>query len=140
VNDLFEPAEVTLPGGGKVYAYLTFGTSKRLGEGTEAYIRPMKRRSDRVIVDSKLELALRSHAYCSLVEIENYKALEVKDPICTLRFSDHSKHLARSLSSLLIQSGDEVLLCLKVSDVNRIIRIFFVFLIPCNYPDNHNSS
>lgn len=118
VNELFEQAEVTLPGGEKVYAFLPVGSSKRLGDGTEAYIRPMKRRSDKVIVDSNLELALRSHAYCSLVDVKNYKALGVKDPICTLRFSDHSKHLARSLSSLLIQSGDEVLLCLKVSDVN----------------------
>ncbi|KAG0253162.1 hypothetical protein BGZ95_006397, partial [Linnemannia exigua] len=89
VNDLFEQAEVTLPGGEKVYAFLPVGSSKRLGDGTEAYIRPMKRRSDKVVVDSNLELALRSHAYCSLVDIKNYKALGVKDPICTLRFSDH---------------------------------------------------
>ncbi|KAG9069589.1 hypothetical protein KI688_010493 [Linnemannia hyalina] len=119
VNDLFEQAEVTLPRGEKVYAYLPVGSSKRLGDGTEAYIRPMKRRSDRVIVDSKLELSLRSHAYCSLVDIGNYKALGVKDPICTLRFSDHSKQLARNVSSPLIQSGDDVLLCLKVEVYGR---------------------
>ncbi|KAF9578175.1 hypothetical protein BGW38_006170 [Lunasporangiospora selenospora] len=79
----------------------------------------MKRRSDKVVVDSKLELALRSHAYCSLVDISNYKNLGDEDPICTLRFSEHSKHLARSLSGLLIQSGDEVLLCLKVEVYGR---------------------
>lgn len=73
LNDLFEQAEVTLPGGEKVYAYLPIGSSKRLGDGKEAYVRPMKRRSDRVIVDSSLELALRSHAYCSLVDIKDYK-------------------------------------------------------------------
>lgn len=119
VNDLFEQAEITLLGGEKLYAFLPIGSSKRMGDGMGAYIRPMKRRSDRVIVDSKLELALRSHAYCSLVDIRNYKALGDKDPICTLRFSDHSKQLARSLSSLLIQSGDEVLLCLKVEVYGR---------------------
>ncbi|KAG0273371.1 hypothetical protein BGZ96_004877, partial [Linnemannia gamsii] len=113
VSDLFEHAEVTLPGGEKVYAFLPVGSSKRLGDGTEAYVRPMKRRSATVIVDSNLELALRSHACCSLVDIKDYNALGVKDSICTLRFLNHSKYLARSLSSLLIQSGDEVLLCLK---------------------------
>ncbi|CAO3568920.1 unnamed protein product [Mortierella alpina] len=90
VNDLFEQAEVTLPGGGKVYAYLPVGSSKRLGEGTEAYAHPMKRRSAKVIVDSKLELALRSHAYCSLVDIENYKV-----EVCGRRESEDAHYMTK---------------------------------------------
>ncbi|KAF8925784.1 hypothetical protein BGZ47_003071, partial [Haplosporangium gracile] len=119
VVDIFEQAEITLPGGEKVYAHLPLGSSKRMGDGMEAYIRPLKRRSDKVITDSKLELALRSHAYCSLVDIENYRSLGDNDPICTVRFSDQGKALSRSLANLLIQSGDEILLCLKVEVYGR---------------------
>jgi hypothetical protein len=126
VNDIFDQAVITLPGGEKMFAYLPAGSSKRLGDGSEAYVRPLKRRSDKEITDSKLELVLRSHAYCSLVNIDEYRALGDKDKIWTMRFSGHGKELSRSLASLLIQSGDEVLLCLKVSDVSRIIRNFFV--------------
>ncbi|KAF9127086.1 hypothetical protein BGX30_014953, partial [Mortierella sp. GBA39] len=119
VNDIFDQAVITLPGGEKVFAYLPAGSSKRLGDGSEAYVRPLKRRSEKDITDSKLELVLRSHAYCSLVDIEDYRALGDKDQIWTKRFSGHGKELSRSLASLLIQSGDEVLLCLKVEVYGR---------------------
>jgi hypothetical protein len=45
VNDIFDQAVITLPGGEKVFAYLPAGSSKRLGDGSEAYVRPLKRRS-----------------------------------------------------------------------------------------------
>jgi uncharacterized protein YozE (UPF0346 family) len=135
VNDIFEQALITLPGGEKMFAYLPAGSSKRLGDGSGAYVRPLKRRSDKEITDSKLELVLRSHAYCSLVNTDDYRALGDKDQIWTMRFSGHGKELSRRLASLLIQSGDEVLLCLKVSDINRINRNYFLC---CNYADNRN--
>ncbi|KAF8936020.1 hypothetical protein BGZ47_009704 [Haplosporangium gracile] len=119
VNDIFDQAVITLPGGEKVFAYLPAGSSKQLGDGSEAYVRPLKRRSDKDITDSKLELVLRSHAYCSLVNIDDYRALGDKDQIWTMRFWGHGKELSRSLASLLIQSGDEVLLCLKVEVYGR---------------------
>lgn len=136
VNDIFEQAEITLPGGEKMFAYLPAGSSKRLNGGSGAYVRPLKRRSHREITDSKLEVVLRSHAYCSLVNIDDYRALGDEDQIWTMQFSAHGKELSRRLASLLIQSGDEVLLCLKVSDVNRIIRNFFLC---CYYANNRNS-
>ncbi|KAF9368781.1 hypothetical protein CPB97_004254, partial [Podila verticillata] len=76
-------------------------------------------RLDDEIEDTDLKLALRSHTYCSLVDVEKYRALEDDDPICTMWFSEHSKQLARTLARLLIQSGDEVLLCLKVEVYGR---------------------
>ncbi|KAF9203057.1 hypothetical protein BGZ59_001836 [Podila verticillata] len=113
-QDLFEPVELRLEGGDKVFGLLLTGGVKRLGDGAMAYVRPLKHRLDDEIEDTELKLALRSHTYCSLVDVEKYRALEDDDPICTMPFSEHSKQLARNLARLLIQSGDEVLLCLKV--------------------------
>ncbi|KAG0331685.1 hypothetical protein BG004_001543 [Podila humilis] len=119
VNDIFERVEVTLTGGDKMYGYFQLDNCKRLGEGATAYLRPMKRRSTEVITDSKLQLALKSHTYGSLVNPENYRALRDNDPLCTVRFSDKGKALARSMARLLIQSGNEILLCLKVEVYGR---------------------
>ncbi|KAF8928159.1 hypothetical protein BGZ47_001792, partial [Haplosporangium gracile] len=113
INDIFEQAVITLSGGEKVFAYLPSGSSKRLGDGSVGYVRPLKRRSDAEITDSKLEFVLRSHAFCSLVNIDDYRAVGDKDQIWTMRFLSHGKELSRRLACLLIQSGDEVLLCLK---------------------------
>ncbi|KAF9090664.1 hypothetical protein BGX27_002201 [Mortierella sp. AM989] len=118
-QDLFEPVELRLEGGDKVFGMLLTGGAKRLGDGAMAHVRPLKNRLDDEIEDVELRLALRSRAYCSLVDVEKYRALEDDDPIFTMRFSEHSKQLARKLVKLLIQSGDEVLLCLKAEVYGR---------------------
>ncbi len=75
IIDIFEQALITLSGGAKVFAYLPSGSSKRLGEGSVGYVRPLKRRPVTEITDSKLELAFRLHAFCSLVNIDDYRAV-----------------------------------------------------------------
>ncbi|KAF9317774.1 hypothetical protein BG006_003299 [Podila minutissima] len=118
-QDLFEPAELTLEGGDKMYGLLLTGCAKHLGDGAIAFVRPLKHRLDDEIEDVDLKLALRSHSYCSLVDVEKYRPLEDGDPICTMRFLGQGKQLARQLAGLVIQSGDEVLLCLKVEVYGR---------------------
>ncbi|KAG0342374.1 hypothetical protein BG005_002735 [Podila minutissima] len=118
-QDLFEPAELTLEGGDKMYGLLLTGGARHLGDGAIAFVRPLKHRLDNEIEDVDLKLALRSHSYCSLVDVEKYRPLEDGDPICTMRFSEQGKQLARQLAGLVIQSGDEVLLCLKVEVYGR---------------------
>ncbi|KAG0007422.1 hypothetical protein BGZ81_004922, partial [Podila clonocystis] len=65
-QDLFEPVELRLEGGDKVFGLLLTGGAKRLGDGAMAYVRPLKHRLDHEIEDIELKLALRSHTYCSL--------------------------------------------------------------------------
>ena len=77
-------------------------------------MRALKHRMDDEIEDLGLKIALKAHAFSSLVDVESYEPLEEDDPLCCMPFSEHNKLLARKLVGLLIQSGDAVLLCLKV--------------------------
>ncbi|KAF9952959.1 hypothetical protein BGZ72_005802 [Mortierella alpina] len=75
---------------------------------------------DDEIEDLELKIALKAHAFSSLVNVESYEPLEEDDPLCCMPFSEHNKLLARKLMGLLIQSGDAVLLCLKVEVVSQL--------------------
>ncbi|KAF9923838.1 hypothetical protein BGZ67_009626 [Mortierella alpina] len=118
-KDLFEPVELRLEGGEKMYGLLLAGGAKKLGDGSVAYVRPLKHRMDDEVEDLELKLALKAHAFSLLVDVENYEPLEEDDPLCCMPFSEHNKLLARKLVGLLIQSGDAVLLCLKVEVYGR---------------------
>ncbi|OAQ24811.1 hypothetical protein K457DRAFT_23730 [Linnemannia elongata AG-77] len=67
-----------------------------------------------VAVDTKLDVALESHRYGRLVRIEDYKHLDNADPVWHKPSPDNGELLARMLEGLLIHSGYDVLLELKV--------------------------
>ncbi|KAF9986282.1 hypothetical protein BGZ65_008201 [Modicella reniformis] len=83
-------------------------------ELAQAHVRIVKRRTPEVIEDTRLGVALVTHAYGRLVRLNDYKLLDNKDPIWHMPFPENGEHLARMLEGLLIQSGDDVLLALKV--------------------------
>ncbi|KAF9924385.1 hypothetical protein BGZ67_009325 [Mortierella alpina] len=111
--------EEGLEGGEKMFGLLLAGGAKRLGDGSVAYVRPLKHRLDDEIEDLELKIALKAHAFSLLVDVENYEPLGEDDPLCFMPFSEHNKLLSRKLVGLLIQSGDAVLLCLKVEVYGR---------------------
>ncbi|KAF9954340.1 hypothetical protein BGZ70_010597 [Mortierella alpina] len=117
-KDLFEPVELRLEGGEKMYGLLLPGGAQRVGVGSVAYVRHLKHRMDDEIKDLELKIALKAHAFSSLVDVENYEPLGEDDPLCFMPFSEHKKLLVRTLVGLLIQSGDAVL-CLKVEVYGR---------------------
>ncbi|KAK3845034.1 MAG: hypothetical protein J3R72DRAFT_488009 [Linnemannia gamsii] len=92
-KDLLEEAEIKLAGGGRMFEF---------------------RRRDEEVVNEDQKLVQKTHAFCSLVDVEKYRLLEDDDPLCCMPFSTHGRELARRLAGLLIQSGASVLLCLKV--------------------------
>ncbi|KAF9280351.1 hypothetical protein BGZ68_007294 [Mortierella alpina] len=118
-KDLFEPVELRLEGGEKMYGLLLAGGAKRLVDGSVAYVRPLKHRIDDEIEDLELKLALKAHAFSLLVDVENYEALEEGNPLCCMPFLEHNKLLAWKMVGLLIQCGDAVLLCVKVAVYGR---------------------
>ncbi|KAK5797117.1 hypothetical protein F5H01DRAFT_359200 [Linnemannia elongata] len=119
-KDIFEAVELRLSGGDKMFGFVLPGGSERLGQGSEAFVRPLKRRrDDEKIVDEDLKLMLKTHAFCSLVDVDTYSLLEDGDPLCCMPFLTHGKELARRLVGILIQSGVDILLCLKVEVYGR---------------------
>ncbi|KAF9928364.1 hypothetical protein FBU30_002402 [Linnemannia zychae] len=119
IKDLFDEVEIRLPGGDKMVAYVLPGGGERLGRGQEVFARSLKRRRDEEIVDKDLRVVLMTHAFCSLVEVEKYQLLKDDDPLNYMPFNIHGKEIARRLSGMLIQSGADVLLCLKVEVYGR---------------------
>ncbi|KAF9280624.1 hypothetical protein BGZ88_012087 [Linnemannia elongata] len=119
-KDIFEAVELRLSGGDKMFGFVLPGGSERLGQGSEAFVRPLKRRrDDEKIVGEDLKLMLKTHAFCSLVDVDKYSLLEDGDPLCCMPFLTHGKELARRLVGILIQSGVDILLCLKVEVYGR---------------------
>ncbi|KAG9323440.1 hypothetical protein KVV02_008840 [Mortierella alpina] len=72
-KDLFEPVELRLEGGEKMFGLLLVGGAKRLGDGSIAYVRPLRHRMDDEIDDLELKLALKAHAFSQLVDVKNYE-------------------------------------------------------------------
>ncbi|KAF9303310.1 hypothetical protein BGZ74_003999 [Mortierella antarctica] len=82
-------------------------------------VSPLKRRLEETITDGDLKLALKTHKYGLLVNVEDYELLEDDDPFCYMPFSGRSELVARKLEGCLIQSGTDIILCLKVEVYGR---------------------
>ncbi|KAK3822839.1 MAG: hypothetical protein J3Q66DRAFT_366066 [Benniella sp.] len=111
---MFENAELRLENGERKSASIVSRGTKRLLEGAKAHVRVFKRRKPEVIEDTRLDVALVTHSYDRLVKLDDYKLLNNNDPNWHIPFPENGEHLARMLEGLLIQSGDDVLLGLKV--------------------------
>ncbi|KAF9286948.1 hypothetical protein BGZ74_001198 [Mortierella antarctica] len=114
LEQLFQKAEVRLDNGERELAFIISRGSKRLKSGSKAHVHIVERSALGVFEDTKLDLALESHAYGRLVCLEDYTLLEDKDPLWHLPFPDNGELLATMFQGMLIQSDDEVLLAYKV--------------------------
>lgn len=111
---LQKKAELRLENGEKKFAFIVSRGTKHLLEGANAHVRVFKRHRPELIEDTRLDVALVTHSYGRLVKLNDYKLLNNNDPIWHMPFPENGERLARMLEGLLIQSGDQVLLALKV--------------------------
>ncbi|KAG0060266.1 hypothetical protein BGZ89_012409, partial [Linnemannia elongata] len=120
VKRLFDSAELRLPDGSTEMALIMPSVSKRLRDGSKAHVRILKPH-ERTVVDqtveaasTKLDVVLESHSYGRLINLEDYRSLDNKDPVWHFPFPDNGERLATMLEGLLLHSGEDVLLALKV--------------------------
>ncbi|KAF9323620.1 hypothetical protein BG006_001285 [Podila minutissima] len=118
-KDMLVPVEMTIVGGESLFGFVFATRANLLGEGRVALVSPFKRRLEETITDEDLKLALKTHKYGLLVNVEDYELLEDDDPFCYMPFSGRSELVARKLGGCLIQSGTDVILCLKVEVYGR---------------------
>lgn len=119
VKQFFTPAQVRLPDGTTEMALIMPNLNKRLRDGSTVRVRVLdfpepsvdKEPTD---VKSKLDAVLESHSFGRLVHLPDYKPLDNKDPVWHLPFPDHGERLATMLEGLIIHSGVDVLLVLKL--------------------------
>ncbi|KAF9430659.1 hypothetical protein BGZ94_005280 [Podila epigama] len=119
-EEMFEPTEITMDGGERAFALLLRKNSKRVREGSLAYVRAVRPRvSPSPIKDIQVNLALGPHPYGHLVYGEDFVLLGGKDPICRTKFRGNGPSIASTLSGLMIQSGENILWALKVEVYGR---------------------
>lgn len=119
VKRLFDPAELRLPDGSTEMALIMPSVSKRLRDGSKAQVRILKPHEHTVdqavaAASTKLDVVLESHSYGRLINLEEYRSLDNKDPVWHLPLPDNGERLATMLEGLLLHSGEDVLLALKV--------------------------
>ncbi|KAI8346091.1 hypothetical protein B0O80DRAFT_248289 [Mortierella sp. GBAus27b] len=117
-REFAQPVELRLENGERAFA-LVLGGPKRIQEDSVAFVRPLKRHCPQDIEDMDLKSALRRHPYGRLVRPEDYKVAEGSDDLWDVPFAGNGKMIARMMSGLLIQSGDAVLLAIKVELYGR---------------------
>ncbi|KAF9299490.1 hypothetical protein BGZ88_006530 [Linnemannia elongata] len=93
--------------------------SKRLRNGSKAQVRILKPHEHTVeqavaVASTKLNVVLESHNYGRLISLKDYRSLDNKDPVWHLPLPDNGERLATMLGGLLLHSGEDVLLALKV--------------------------
>lgn len=119
VKQFFKPAQVRLPDGTTEMALMMPNLNKRLRDGTRARVRILNLHEPAVhkavsVVKTKLDAVLESHSYGRLVHLPDYKLLEKNDPVWHLPFPDHGERLATMFEGLIVHSGVDVLLVLKL--------------------------
>ncbi|KAK3807522.1 MAG: hypothetical protein JOS17DRAFT_808068 [Linnemannia elongata] len=114
MEQMFQKTELRLQNGETEYAFMLSPGCKRLMSGAKAHVRIVKRRAPEVVEDTKLDVAVGSHAFGRLVCFEDYKLLENNDPLWHLPFPDNGELLATMFEGMVIQSGDDALLAFKV--------------------------
>jgi len=98
---------------------IAIGQADAANIGTAALVNPLKRRTEEEICDEDLSLCLRPHKFGQMVAVEDYEPLLDDDAFTYMPFRDQSETIARKLQGCIIQSGNDVLLCLKVEVYGR---------------------
>ncbi|KAF9939092.1 hypothetical protein BGZ65_011444, partial [Modicella reniformis] len=96
-KDFFQPAELQLEGGDRVYALILNGGAKRLKTGAQAFVRTLEVESPAEVEDVELKQTLQPHCHGSMVRVGDYKPLEDDDPVCHEPFLGNGKVLARKI-------------------------------------------
>ncbi|KAG0247484.1 hypothetical protein BG011_001396 [Mortierella polycephala] len=120
VKKMFVPVSIKLVGGQKTFGFVLETGAHLLQEtGSVALVTPLIRQSEMTIEDVDLKVALSPHKYGKLVRIEDYNLAADDDDFWHLPFKGTSGLISRQLQSCLIQSGNDVTLCLKVEVYGR---------------------
>ncbi|KAG0344046.1 hypothetical protein BG005_002078, partial [Podila minutissima] len=120
VKKMFVPTMMKLAGGERLFGFVLVTRAHLLGEeGKVALVSPLKYRLEETLEDTHLALALKPHKYGRLVKVNEYELVEDGDDFWCMPFSGGSELVARKLQSCLIQSGPDVILCLKVEVYGR---------------------
>ncbi|KAF9540168.1 hypothetical protein EC957_004607 [Mortierella hygrophila] len=118
-KDMFVAVDMKTMGGDTLFGFVLPSSAHLLGEGKVAFVSPLKHRLEETPEDKDLQLALKPHKYGLLVNVEDYELLEDDDPFCYMPFKGHSELITRKLQGCLIQSGYDVVMCLKVEVFGR---------------------
>ncbi|KAK3839984.1 MAG: hypothetical protein J3R72DRAFT_447120 [Linnemannia gamsii] len=118
-KDMFVAVDMKTAGGDTMFGFVLTSSAHLLGEGKVAFVSPLKHRLEETLEDKDLQLALKPHKYGLLVNVKDYELLEDNDPFCCMPFSGHSELITRKLQGCLIQSGYDVIMCLKVEVYGR---------------------
>jgi len=117
---MFVPVVMKLTGGERLFGFVLVTRAHLLAEeGKVALVSPLKYRLEETLEDTDLTLALKPHKYGRLAKVNEYELVEDGDDFWCMPFSGSSEVVARKLQSCLIQSGDDVILCLKVEVYGR---------------------
>ncbi|KAF9369872.1 hypothetical protein BGX21_005771, partial [Mortierella sp. AD011] len=117
INTYFQKVEVKYATGEKDVALVIPGGHKRWHSGSIAHVHPLAKRRVlelEVVEETNLDVALEAHAYGRLVSMEEYKLHDNKDALWHLPFLNNGERLAVMFQEMMIQSGDDILLALKV--------------------------
>ncbi|KAF9581584.1 hypothetical protein BGW38_001348 [Lunasporangiospora selenospora] len=120
IKKLFGHAIVKLPDGTRVNTFLSKADQSLLDdEGMTVQISPLFSRTEPKVDDLELIVALESCRYRRLTKKSDYELIEEDDAFWYTPFTNNSDKVARRLQSCLIQSADNVILCLKVEVYGR---------------------
>ncbi|KAG0330640.1 hypothetical protein BG000_011616 [Podila horticola] len=120
VKKMFVPTVMRLAGGERLFGFVLVTRAHLLGEeGKVALVSPLKYRLEETLEDTDLTVALKPHKYGRLAKVNEYELVEDGDDFWCMPFSGGSELVARKLQSCLIQSGPDVILCLKVEVYGR---------------------
>ncbi|KAG0316372.1 hypothetical protein BG000_004880, partial [Podila horticola] len=120
VKRMFVPTVMKLAGGERLFGFVLATHAHLLAEeGKVVLVSPLKYRLEKTSEDTGLTLALKPHRYGQLAKVNEYELLEDGNEFWCMPFSGGSELVARKLQSCLIQSGPDVILCLKVEVYGR---------------------
>ncbi|KAF9407318.1 hypothetical protein BGZ94_002754 [Podila epigama] len=115
IKSFFRTVELRFATGEREVALVTPGGNKRWHSGSKAHVHPLaKRRALEKAENIDLDVALGAQAYGRLVSFDEYKLHDNKDSFWHLPFLNNGERLAVMFQEMVIQSGDDILLALKV--------------------------
>ncbi|KAG0226341.1 hypothetical protein BGW42_003748 [Actinomortierella wolfii] len=119
VMQMFKPVAVTFSGGSELFGFIMDRQGVLKDDGKVGLVSALECTKVEDVDEVELAFALKPFKLGKLVNVEEYELAGDNDGIWYLPFSKHSGYLSRKLQSCLIQSGHDVLLCLKVEVYGR---------------------
>ncbi|KAF9578133.1 hypothetical protein BGW38_006226 [Lunasporangiospora selenospora] len=119
IKKMLVPTSIKLPGRIQTFGFIFESGVKHLQESHGlALIEPLVKQSDS-ITDDDLKIALSYHKYGNLIKDVDYMLADDTDDFWHLPFKGQSEYISRRLQSCIIQSGKDIILCLKIEVYGR---------------------